>query len=121
MAIIVEDKKSKKQYFLLGASLGIYKTSRPNMLGGNIFPYEEEGAVQSVGVCDQSGQIFFMDSNLLKVVKIDGRRLEEIGMELSEGENEWNQETMSYNFCPGCGEGIKPSDIECTSCKLRLK
>lgn len=120
MAIIVEDIIDQRQYFLLGASLGIYKTSRPSILGGSLFPYEEEGSVESVAVCDNDGKILFIDSERLRVVELDGIKMEEISKSLSRGKEEWSQETNGYNVCPACGVKVHSKDETCIGCGLRL-
>lgn len=78
MAIIVEDKRNQKRYFLLGAGFGAYKAIRPSFIGGNLFPHEEEGSVQMVSVCNSYGEIRFVECSLLRVVEIDGMSIKEI-------------------------------------------
>ena len=58
MAIIVELIENRKKMFLVGTGLGMYKATRPNFLGGTLFPNEEEGISQSVALCDEAGTIF---------------------------------------------------------------
>jgi hypothetical protein len=80
MATIVKSKTSNKKYILLGAGLGAYKAVRPSFFGGNLFPHEEEGVVKSIAVCEANGDIIWLDSNDIQVVKIDGVDISEISM-----------------------------------------
>ena len=121
MAIIVEETKSRRQYFLLGASLGIYKLSTPSLFGGNLFPDEEEGSVESVAVCDSEGTISFLNGAELRVAEIDGRKIEDIGKLLNAGNSGWNETDNRYNTCPACGEPVGDEEQECKACGLAIK
>ncbi|MDA8227987.1 MAG: hypothetical protein M0T74_09895 [Desulfitobacterium hafniense] len=43
MAIIVRHKENGKVFALIGTGYGAYKATRPSLLGGSLFPHEEEG------------------------------------------------------------------------------
>lgn len=112
MAIIVEHKTTKEKYYLLGTGLGMYKAISPSFFGGMMFPREEEGCVQSIGVCDGKGEIFFIDSNALRVVSIDGNILEEIQDDIGRDMNDDDE------YCPACGGLITTRTLECPHCGL---
>lgn len=78
MAIIVRDKNTNNKYILLGTGFGAYKAVRPSFFGGNLLPHEEEGTIGTVAVCDKKGEISWIDSNDLQVIKIDGIDISEI-------------------------------------------
>ncbi|MBS7527761.1 hypothetical protein KHM83_13840 [Fusibacter paucivorans] len=82
MAIIVELKTTKRRFFLLGTGFGMYKATRPSFFGGNLLPNEEEGKAEVVAVCDENGDIFFMDKASLKVISIDDTPLESMRSKL---------------------------------------
>jgi hypothetical protein len=70
-----ELKTTQRRFFLLGTGLGIYKSSRPGAIGGNLLPVEDEGRVESVVVCDENGEIYYMDKSSLRVIEIDDMNL----------------------------------------------
>jgi len=115
MAIIVEDKTTLIRYFLLGTGLGVYKTSRPSFLGGNLLPHEEVGEVYAVAVCDENGEIDFVESKNLKVISIDGVSLADLSSNLN------NKDIINYEVCPGCNSKVKVGAKECKYCGLRLQ
>lgn len=72
MAVIVQAKKSGKQYVFLGTGFGAYKAARPDVFLGNLWPTEEEGQITMVAVCDTKGNIRWAHSDDLVVVEVDG-------------------------------------------------
>lgn len=78
MAIIVEYKKDNKKYIYLGASYSFYKEVTPGFLGGNLFPNEEEGEFNCILASDEKGELIWLPATEVKVVSIDGKRVDEI-------------------------------------------
>lgn len=117
MAIIVEHKKNGTRYFVLGTGYGMYKAVQPSFFGGSLFPDEDEGVVQAVGVCDAEGNICFIDSNLFRVIEIDGVLIKDIKHKLSKGDKAKDD----YKTCPACDSRIYADPIECPDCGLRLR
>ncbi|MBF4691963.1 hypothetical protein [Fusibacter ferrireducens] len=116
MAIIVLHKKTLSKYVLLGTGLGRFKSSRPDFIGGNYFPKEEEGREEIVVVCDAEGELLFLDKTTVKVIEIDD-------LELSDLQEVFIVEPeilKAYN-CPACGCSVTTNDIECPDCELRLR
>ncbi|WDV45742.1 hypothetical protein PV797_19955 [Clostridiaceae bacterium M8S5] len=121
MAIIVENKANKERYFLLGAGLGMYKATRPSYFGGNIFPHEEEGTVKTVAVCDVDGDIFFIDSNEIRVVEIDDVNIETFRDKPHFKSKKRKLENPLAEKCPGCDTVLKSEEEFCHSCGLRVR
>lgn len=119
MATIVQNTDNGSKYFLIGTGLGLYKATMPSFFGGNLFPKEEEGVVKSVVVCDSTGRIFFLESNKLKVIEIDGVPINEMGKKLMKTTEQSRE--YSYNLCPGCKEQITNNDQYCPTCGLKLR
>ncbi|MTI49863.1 hypothetical protein [Sporosalibacterium faouarense] len=119
MAVIVELRKTKKRFVLLGAGYGAYKATRPSFFGGDLFPKEEEGIVKAVAVSDSDGNIRWINSNKLKVIEIDGVKIEKM-KNLLETDDKYQNISNSLDKCPGCGEKVSLYDKECPDCGLTL-
>lgn len=80
MAIIVSFKEGNagEKFILIGGGYGAYKATRPSYLGGNLFPHEDEGNIEMAAITNKDGDIFWVYSNTLKVVEVDGKRIDEI-------------------------------------------
>ena len=118
MAIIVENINTFERYILVGAGLGMFKATRPSFFGGNLIPHEEESVEQIVAVCNNEGDIYFIDKKLLKVVEVDSIKL----VDMQESFKSDNKiEEIKIFRCPGCDERVSDKDVECRYCKLRLK
>ncbi|MBS4031246.1 MAG: hypothetical protein KGZ63_07500 [Clostridiales bacterium] len=78
MATIVLHKETGKQFVLIGTGYGAFKASRPSFFGGNLFPHDEEGQMPLAAVCDKAGTIYWIYTEELKVIEIDGERIEDI-------------------------------------------
>ena len=76
--IIVRDKNTCRKYILLGTGYGAYKAVSPSFFGGKFLPHEEEGILQTVAVCNKSGDIIWYKSSELQVVEIDGIKVSDI-------------------------------------------
>lgn len=120
MAIIVQHKKTKKKLVLLGVGYGAYKSSRPGFFGGNLFPNEEEGSVKAVSVCDKEGNILWISSDMIKVIEVDGVKINELSILLVENKDEYNGKSKSVSICPGCNEEVSLYCKECPNCGLTL-
>ena len=84
MAIIVEHRKTGGRFIVIGAGFGMFQTSRPGAIGGNLFPTEKKGEAEMLAVSDSSGQIRWEPANELQVVSVFGKS----PMELLAGEDE---------------------------------
>lgn len=82
MSTIVKSKLDNKKYFLIGTGFGTYKATRPSFFGGNLFPNEEEGSISTAAICDEYGNIHWINSDDIKVISIDGQPLEDIKNQL---------------------------------------
>ena len=72
MATIVRYKHNEELYILLGTGYGLFKSTRPGFLGGDLFPNEETGSESKASVCDDAGRMFWGRTDDLTVVEIDG-------------------------------------------------
>lgn len=73
MATVVAHRSTGHRYILVGAGFGMYKSSRPGILFGNLDPQEQSGSASLLAVCDGAGQIGWIASHELVVVSVDGR------------------------------------------------
>ena len=73
MATIVTHKESGREYILLGAGYGAYKATRPSFFFGNLAPREEAGEHSLVLICDSTGEVGWVNSEDIKVVRVDGQ------------------------------------------------
>ncbi|MBF4691964.1 hypothetical protein [Fusibacter ferrireducens] len=119
MAIILEHRITREKYILLGAGLGMFRSSRPGVFAGNLNPVVEEGREEVISVCDIEGEIIFIDRAELKVIEVDGKKINEI-TGLSKSKLSVDTDSNYYK-CPGCGGDVTIYDDECNYCALRLK
>jgi len=81
MKIIVKDIENNKKYVLIGSGYGAYRPTDSGFFGDNLIPHDEEGnVVPTVAVCDNSGEIMWIESSKLKVVEIDDIAIEKIAL-----------------------------------------
>ena len=78
MAVIVQHKKSKNRYVLLGAGFAAYKSTRPGAITGSWAPVTDGKEVRAVLVCDAAGATLWIESDALEVVSIDGQTAAEV-------------------------------------------
>lgn len=114
MAIVVEHKKTYERFILLGAGLGMFKATRPSIFGGNLIPHEDEGIESIIAVCNNEGNIHFIDKKLLKVVEVDSISLDQLQDCFKVDEK---HENMTIYRCPACNERVSKDDTECCYCK----
>jgi hypothetical protein len=121
MAVIVRHEESKQVYVLVGTSYSYYKDSRPSFFGGDLFPHEEEGLFDQVAVADASGKIRWLPTGQVRVIEIDGKKVEDIldGYRSSNSQAE-KEEEPGYDTCPGCGAKVGTEEKYCPSCGLTL-
>lgn len=117
MAIVVEHRKTLKKFILLGVGYGTYKATRPSFIGGNLFPNEEEGETRVVAVCDKNGNIIWFSPNKLRVVEIDGIKLEKLNNVFDE-EKQKNMDLLEA--CPACGQKVSIYEKECPDCGIKF-
>lgn len=63
------------EYVVVGSGHGMFKSQGA---AGWFVPMNQEGESFKLAVCDYSGRVFWVDSNSVRVVSIDGKTLEEI-------------------------------------------
>lgn len=117
MPIVVEHRKTLKKFILLGVGYGTYKATRPSFIGGNLFPNEEEGETRVVAVCDKNGNIIWFSPNKLRVVEIDGIKLEKLNNVFDE-EKQKNMDLLEA--CPACGQKVSIYEKECPDCGIKF-
>lgn len=72
MVTIVKHITTDKKYILIGAGFAAYKTSKPATFIANRVPISDEGEISMVAVCDENGKIEWLNTDEIKVVKVDG-------------------------------------------------
>jgi len=72
MATIVKLKNSDRHGILVGVGYGMFKSSRPGMIFGDVAPHENSGEAEMAAVSTASGDILWCPSNELTIVSIDG-------------------------------------------------
>ncbi|WP_026894132.1 hypothetical protein [Clostridiisalibacter paucivorans] len=76
MTTLVTHIESQKNYILIGTGYGLYKSSRPGIFFGNLMPEEDEGQIAVAAVSDKEGNILWFPTNELRVIEIDGQKIE---------------------------------------------
>ncbi|MDX9912183.1 MAG: hypothetical protein RBS39_10155 [Phycisphaerales bacterium] len=73
MATIIEHRPTGRRYILLGAGYGVWASSRPNRVLGDLFAHDRSGENHMLYVCDADGDVFWLHPNEARVVEVDGR------------------------------------------------
>jgi rubrerythrin len=120
MAIVVLHIKDKKKYVLIGTGFGAYKSTRPSVLGGSLFPHEDMGEIPVAAVTDSKGKIHWFLTEDLQIIEIDGENPTEILKEENTVTKETNHEITEIEYCPACNFKVSVNDKECPSCELTL-
>ncbi|WP_432409565.1 hypothetical protein [Wukongibacter sp. M2B1] len=119
MAIVVKHKVTLQRFIFLGVGYGMYKATRPGFIGGNLFPDEEEGEARIAAVCDKDGNIHWISPNKLKVIEVDGVKLEDLGSTFEDEKKDVKKADM-LEVCPGCGKRVSIYEKSCPNCGLTL-
>lgn len=72
MATIVKLKNSDRYGILVGVGYGMFKSSRPGMIFGNMDPHEKSGESEMAAISTAGGDILWCPSDDLTIVSIDG-------------------------------------------------
>ncbi|PHN05601.1 hypothetical protein [Flavilitoribacter nigricans] len=78
MAVIIQHVKSDKQYILLGSGLGMYESTKPNWLLGDLVGDTSSGSLKAICACDLEGNITWLIPEEFRVVSVDGKSPEEL-------------------------------------------
>lgn len=97
MAIIVEHQTTGIQYLLVGTGYSHYK----------------EGTDQMVAVCDAKGKLYWLSSDEVCVLSIQG-------VPVSDLLPDHQENTMALEKCPACGYPVSATTRVCPSCELTL-
>lgn len=134
MATIVLHKPTGKHYVLIGTGFGAFSSRSSSFLGGDLFPNEEYGEIQTAALSDAEGCIIWLPTENLQVLKVDGKHPGEfLEQSLSEtaafnescedelsGERKGDQPPIVYEQCPACGHRVLADVQQCPSCELTL-
>lgn len=125
MAVIVLHKNTNKKYIVLGTGFGAYKAITPSFFGGNLFPHEEEGTIQTAAVCNSKGEIIWFNSDDLQVIEIDGVEISQINLFVEdrsiENSSEEEKALNHYEICPVCGTKADEIEQYCIGCGFKVK
>lgn len=72
MATIVRDKKSQREFILIGTGFGAYHAKSPNVVFGALAPDVHKGHYPTVFVSDSHGQVGWFSARDVEVISIDG-------------------------------------------------
>lgn len=78
MSVIVKHRDTKKKYVMIGTGYGIMREDKPKYFGHHLLHQDDEKLMKMAAVSDKEGNIFWYDTDLLKVIEIDGDKLNEI-------------------------------------------
>lgn len=120
MAIVVMHVKSKRKYVLLGTGFGAYKSTRPSVLGGSLFPFEDMGEIPVAAVSDSKGKIHWFLTEELQVMEIEGQKPANLIPEEIELDSGIDSKSTEIEYCPACQFKVSLHEKECPSCELVL-
>ena len=72
MATIVWHRDREAKYVLLGAGFGAYKAMRGHAFFQDMLPVTDEGTLTYALVCDNEGNVSWVDTMQIHVISIDG-------------------------------------------------
>jgi len=72
MPTIVQMKDSKAHAILIGVGYGMFRSSHPSPLLGNLFASRETGDAEMAAISTASGEILWCHTDDLTVVSVDG-------------------------------------------------
>lgn len=73
MASIIKHKKTGEKFILLGSGFGMYQSTAPSALLGNWSPNTNKGSEQAICACKENGEILWLRSTDVTVIKVDGK------------------------------------------------
>ncbi len=71
-------KKNGKTYIFLGVGFGAYKAMAAGNFVQSLSPVAEEKEIGMVALCDQRGEIGWVDYTEVEILEIDGRSPNEL-------------------------------------------
>lgn len=80
MATIIRHNTTGKNYCLLGTGFGVFQSSKPHFLLGDLFADVKEGEYALVCACDSAGKVFWIDAQDITVVSVDGQNIGELNL-----------------------------------------
>ncbi|WP_028553046.1 zinc ribbon domain-containing protein [Paenibacillus sp. UNC451MF] len=116
MATLVRHKESGKTYVLIGTGYGAYKSMLPGVIGGSLFPHEEAAEIPLAALSDRYGNITWMLTRDLQVIKVDGQAIGDYFT----AESDQGFPSVIEESCPACGFRVASNAKECPSCGLTL-
>lgn len=72
MATIVVHDPTNRKYVLIGAGFGAFQSKKPNWLLGDLMADTTEGQHAMACVCDERGNLRWVESSHLTIVSVDG-------------------------------------------------
>jgi hypothetical protein len=78
MVTIVKHEPTGKKYVLIGTGYGAYKTGKPPVFVANRLPVEDSGTIKMASVSNEKGEIFWLPTDELIIVEINGMSPEQI-------------------------------------------
>lgn len=80
MATIIKHNTTGKNYYLLGTGFGVFQSSKPHVLLGNLIADVQEGEYAMVCACDGAGKIFWIDAQDVTIVSVDGQNIGDLNL-----------------------------------------
>ncbi len=77
MAIIVENKESKRKFVLISANFEYSKEIASNRFISFLRDTEEK-EFEVICLCDENGEIFFSNASEFRIIEVDGKLLNQI-------------------------------------------
>jgi hypothetical protein len=117
MATIVKHKTTGHKYILVGTGYGMYQSEAASSL---FFSSLEQGTFPMAAVTDGHGDILWMQTDELRVLEVDGIKVNEFISFIKEEKTEKVQIKEKMEACPACGATVSSNDRVCPSCELTL-
>lgn len=75
MSVIVKHKETKKKFVMIGTGYGTMREDKQHFFGDHLIHQEDEKLSAMAAVCDYEGNIFWYDTEELRIIEVDGEKI----------------------------------------------
>lgn len=80
MSVVVIHKDTQEKFVMIGTGYGIMKEENDKYFGQYLLHQDDQKMMHMAAVCDYEGNISWYDTDRLKVVEIDGNKIEALAL-----------------------------------------
>lgn len=80
MSVIVKHKETKVKYVMIGTGYGTMREDKKSFFGDHLVQQDDERLSAMAAVCDYKGNIFWYDTDDLRIIEVDGEKVEDLDL-----------------------------------------